>query len=311
VLRYLGIFFEAVWPYLSKIVTTAWQIILLVISTVVDTILGLVRLFLLLLTGDWEGAWVQVKTILQKHLQGARDVITRVLTLILGFFGVSLDSLASTITDWTATQLTALIAWLTGIYTRVTTWFTDLVGAVGRGWQTIASSTSSWWGSIATNISSWWGSIANSISSWMGSVASGMSGWWGSISANVSSWWGNINDSIKGWIGSIKTSITGMFSGVHISLPHFDVDWQELPVVGRVPRGINVNWYGMGLDAIFDKPTLIGVGEAGAERVQVTPTSGQGSATGATYNITVNAVQDDAVYQLDALLRRIQMGTVA
>jgi methyl-accepting chemotaxis protein len=47
----------------------------------------------------------------------------------------------------------------------------------------------------------------------------------------------------------------------------------------------NPHWYGSGLDATFSSPTLIGVGERGPERVQVTPGTGSG---GNTYNITVH-----------------------
>lgn len=47
------------------------------------------------------------------------------------------------------------------------------------------------------------------------------------------------------------------------------------------------NWYGSGLDAVFSRPTVIGVGERGRERVQVTPL-GRGG-THVTYSITVNA----------------------
>ena len=50
-----------------------------------------------------------------------------------------------------------------------------------------------------------------------------------------------------------------------------------------------VSWYGKGLDAVFSKPTLIGVGEAGRERVRVTPAGlGAGGRGGNTYKITVN-----------------------
>jgi hypothetical protein len=53
--------------------------------------------------------------------------------------------------------------------------------------------------------------------------------------------------------------------------------------LGRSPH-----WYGSGVDAVFGAPTLIGVGERGRERVQVTPLSGGGGGGGNTYNITVN-----------------------
>ena len=53
---------------------------------------------------------------------------------------------------------------------------------------------------------------------------------------------------------------------------------------------MNFGWYGKGLDAVFSKPTLIGVGEAGRERVRVTPAGlgAGGRGGGNTYKITVN-----------------------
>lgn len=45
------------------------------------------------------------------------------------------------------------------------------------------------------------------------------------------------------------------------------------------------NWYGGGLDAVFDRPTVIGVGERGRERVTVTP-AGHGGDT-YVYNMTI------------------------
>jgi hypothetical protein len=47
------------------------------------------------------------------------------------------------------------------------------------------------------------------------------------------------------------------------------------------------HWYGSGLDAIFRKPTLIGVGERGAEHVSVVPLS-RGGGGGNHYTINVN-----------------------
>ena len=76
---------------------------------------------------------------------------------------------------------------------------------------------------------------------------------------------------------------------------------------------ISIAWYKQGLDAVFNKPTLIGVGEAGAERVTVTPLGGGGGGKGDTYSITYNdfrpVVGDVAVVNvLDRLAWKLQMG---
>jgi hypothetical protein len=54
-----------------------------------------------------------------------------------------------------------------------------------------------------------------------------------------------------------------------------------------------VQWYGQGLDAIFSAPTIIGVGEAGPERVTVTPLGrggGEGGGGETHYHYDLNYV---------------------
>lgn len=77
-----------------------------------------------------------------------------------------------------------------------------------------------------------------------------------------------INDAWN-FVSSIPGKIQGAFSGIHISLPHinmphFSVSWRDIGGVVKLPS-ISVNWYAKG--ASFDKPSIIGVGEAGLEHV--------------------------------------------
>lgn len=77
-----------------------------------------------------------------------------------------------------------------------------------------------------------------------------------------------INDAWN-FVSGIPGEIQGAFSGIHISLPHinmphFSVSWRDIGGVVKLPS-ISVNWYAKG--ASFDKPSIIGVGEAGLEHV--------------------------------------------
>lgn len=77
-----------------------------------------------------------------------------------------------------------------------------------------------------------------------------------------------INDAWN-FVSGIPGKIQGAFSGIHISLPHinmphFSVSWRDIGGVVKLPS-ISVNWYAKG--ASFDKPSIIGVGEAGLEHV--------------------------------------------
>ena len=67
---------------------------------------------------------------------------------------------------------------------------------------------------------------------------------------------------VTGFINRMKESFANM--KIHIPLPHFSVsNWLNLPGGVSIPAGIDVDWYGKGLDAIFNKPTIIGVGSPG------------------------------------------------
>lgn len=78
-------------------------------------------------------------------------------------------------------------------------------------------------------------------------------------------------DKVKAIIDKIKgffpITIGKLFKG--LELPHFSLDWatKDFGKLGSVkyPTGLNVDWYKTG--GIFDSPSVIGVGEAGAEAV--------------------------------------------
>jgi len=115
-------------------------------------------------------------------------------------------------------------------------------------------------------------------------------------------------DWLKGLWDDIKNFILHVFDNVKIPLPHFSLNWTEVLGI-RIPSGVKVDWYGSGLDAMFNSPTLIGVGESGPERVQVTPAgkSGGGGGGGDTWNINISPRQDE-VGTLKNLLTLLQMG---
>ena len=113
-------------------------------------------------------------------------------------------------------------------------------------------------------------------------------------------------DWLKGLWDDIKNFILHIFDNVKIPLPHFSVNWTEVLGI-RIPSGVNVEWYGSGLDAMFNTPTLIGVGERGPERVQVTPAGKSGSGGGGDeYHFHVTAVGDQ-VNRLRDMVTVLQM----
>lgn len=77
-----------------------------------------------------------------------------------------------------------------------------------------------------------------------------------------------INDAwntISGIPGRISSAFGGIrISLPHINLPHFNVSWRDVGGVVKLPS-VSVDWYAKG--GYFDRPSIIGVGEAGGEHV--------------------------------------------
>ncbi len=102
---------------------------------------------------------------------------------------------------------------------------------------------------------------------------------WDSIKNKTSQVWDNIKTSITRPIESARQTVLNIiqrikdaFANLRIEipkpkLPHISVNWKSVGV-GNAKVSIpdfNLNWYKMG--GIFDRPSIIGVGEAGTEAV--------------------------------------------
>ncbi len=82
--------------------------------------------------------------------------------------------------------------------------------------------------------------------------------------SGLKSIWAKIVDTIKGAIDKIKSFFSFHWELPKIKLPHFDIKGKFSLSPPEVPK-FAIDWYKEG--AIFDKPSIIGVGEAGAEAV--------------------------------------------
>lgn len=201
--------------------------------------------------------------------------------------------------------------------------------AAAAGFNGMKDDTAFTWENIRIAVSEAWGFVKEDVSNGVASVNNVMSTAWDGVKASTERVWNGIwNTLTSGWdyvkrtVQSAINEITSWFNNwsPHIKLPHFTITWQrtgnnlfpEIPI-------FNIQWYGQGVDAVFNKPTLIGVGEKGAERVQVTPLGRGGGGSNSTtnnnnqrefsYNITIQASPENVMPAMRALLMKLQMGT--
>ena len=137
-----------------------------------------------------------------------------------------------------------------------------------KNWDTVKEVTERVWNSIKDFFSGLWNWIKDTVSSA-----------WNSIKSITSSTWNDIKSFIETPINSAKNavsnaidSIKGFFSNLKlpeikipkIKLPHFNIKGEFSLTPPSVPH-LDVSWYAKG--GIFNKPSVIGVGEAGTEAV--------------------------------------------
>ena len=154
----------------------------------------------------------------------------------------------------------------------------------GATWENIRTTVSSKWDNLKTNASTTWSNISSTIQSKWNSLKSSAPGTWENIrSSIVGKWnslntsagtiWNNIKNTISNRLSSIKNLFDFKWSLPRIKLPHFYVTWSFGGYLGKaaeflglpgIPR-FSVSWYKEG--GIFNQPSIIGVGEAGAEAV--------------------------------------------
>lgn len=261
---------QALWTFVQSAFSTA----VAVVQTVVQTFLTAVQAW-------WTEHGVQVMALVQTMWLMIQNIFTTVTGVIYNLFMAFLALIRG---DWDAFGNYLTTTWdtlWTGIKTQFELVWTAMQQYITIVWQTI--------GEIFRLSLAW---ITTAMGTAWASVSELTTGAWSAIVAWLGSTLGNLwNTAFAGPLADIYSRFrnfwTSLFDNIHIKTPHFKIKWQDVFGVS-IPTGVSVSWYGMGGDFMVDRPTLIGVGERGPERVQITPVgAGAGAGSGgATYSLT-------------------------
>lgn len=144
-----------------------------------------------------------------------------------------------------------------------------------KNWDTIKAKAIALWNNIKTTFNSIkttiigvWNNIKTSLSNAWNTIKNTASSKFNAVKEAILTPIQNLRDRIKGIIDKIKGFFSFHVSAPHIPLPHFSIrpsGWKLSDLLkGSIPS-LGIDWYKTG--GIFDSPSVIGVGEAGAEAV--------------------------------------------
>ena len=245
---------KKVWSAFCKVLAPMFEFgfksLQIIISTVLNAIIGILEVFIGIFKGDWSRAWQGIKTIFSAVWNGIKSLLSLKLDAIKKVFTTVLSFLSS---KWKAI------------------------------WNGIKINALTVWNGIKASASAIWNGVKNAVIKPVSAVKKTLSSAWNSIKSAATSAWNRIKSVMVNPINSAKDRISGILKKIkgyfplsvgkilsNIKIPKITVSGGKAPYgiggKGKLPS-FAVHWNAEG--GIFDSASIIGygVGEKGAEAI--------------------------------------------
>lgn len=283
VISTISTFIQGVWNVIVTVVNSIVNIISSALSGIMNIVSGILDIIVGIFTGDLDRIWQGVQSIFSAIfnfigtiLQSIWNVISSIFSAIVSTIGTALQAI------WNVVQ----VIW-NAIKSVITTVVSAIASFISSAWNSIKSTISSVLSGISSTVSSVWNSIKSTISNVISGIKSVVSTGFNAVKSTVSSIGAGIKSTVSSVFNAVKNTISNVMNGAksivsgalsrisgffsscrlqlpHIALPHFSISGSLSINPPSVPH-LSVSWYEKG--GVFDKPSVIGVGENGQEAV--------------------------------------------
>jgi TP901 family phage tail tape measure protein len=295
----------------------AWETIKETATTIVNRILEMLRnilnIILELFGTDLETLWETVKhwftemwNTITAWIADTWEAITTFFADLLTDVRTKMQEIWTAVFTWFTEMWNTIDTWVSDTWDRITTFFADLKEDINSKLEQIHSTIGGWVSElydalIQPYVDTWnWlfvddgGGVFGRMKSEVGAKIEAIKGVFDtkkqSILDAITAPFEDAKEFIVGEDGIITTLgglINDIIGEIDIQLPHLETDWVDIPGLPFDRPVFDIEWYAGGTPMgglIFDSPTVIGVGEAGPERVTIEPLSGGRRGGGDTYH---------------------------
>lgn len=285
---------DFIMPAILFVIEMVWNNIKGVINGALDIIMGLIKTFSGLFTGDWDKMWEGIKQMLSGAIEFVWNLIqlTFMGRIVKGFttfiksVGSIFKNLSKNVKNIWNGIMDAVTKVAKMLWNGVKKVFTSLKNGVSNIFNGVKTFISGVWNGIKTTVTNVATGIWNAVKGAFNKVKDSVSNIFNSVKDTVTSIWDGIKDAISKPIDkareAVKTAIDKIkglfnfnFKWPKLKMPKFSIEGSMNPLKwlsDGVPK-LKVAWNAAG--GIFNRPTIFntanaglqGVGEAGPEAI--------------------------------------------
>ncbi|MFM1524499.1 MULTISPECIES: phage tail tape measure protein [Helcococcus] len=249
--------------FLNPIISGIKDFIINVFNGIKDVITSIFNGIKIIITSVFEG----IKTGITIYINAIKTIITSVFNIIKTIVTSIWNGIKLVITSVLEGIKIGVTAYVNTIKNVITSVFNIVKSIVSNIWNSIKSIITIVLEGIKTGVTTAINSVKNIITNVFNGIKRTVSTIWNGIKTAITTPITAAKDAVKRIIDAIKGLFNFKFKWPKIPKPHFRLQGSLNPirwVKEGLPK-LNIDWYQKG--GIFDKPSIIGVGERGSEAV--------------------------------------------